>query len=694
MNRRWTEEAGMSGASLVAAFALGRLATGATGAAMITAAVGTVVVAILCRRAALAVVLGVLAVAGTALWFGLHASSRPGISTADALQILRHSLRAARPVLVAFHLPLVAIPGITALSALFGGLVAVGGRALGIRTPSLSLIPAAVILVWSVILHPTTGAALAGLALAGCGFLVLAGDRMPDMRASAGVAGISLVLAALTLGWSSVAGSNVASPGGRVSPGVAPSALSLATDLSGVESRDAHVVLFRVTSSDPTYWQVTTLTTFVGDRWVPNQETASLLHGSAPVQSPVSTNDQHLFTAGVILAGYSGRLLPAPPATVSASGDGSPVVTTSGVVASRTVHPGTSYTVSAVVPSPVVDAPSSAPAPVADTSLGPIPAVVESLARSITGGEDTPLDKAEALTDFFRSGQFHYKVVAPQPVGVDPLVAFLTRTRTGSCQQFAGAFAVLARASGLATRVAVGFTPGRPSGGVTVVRGGDAHAWPEVLIDGSWVSFEPTPQLPSGELSPPGILGPSGLGRSNPIGPGTGPNVSIPVGTLPPPTTIPPIAPALVPVHADRSLDLLWIALLLALVLAALLFVALRRLRRAPIDRLVDTWASIDRALARRGLARPAWRTPIGHVKAISTFTRSEQGQAALADLAAIATLLQNVTYGSAELAPADVEWAIRAGRRARRAISAGVLTALDVDEPGSSPRPHQFTGP
>ena len=75
---------------------------------------------------------------------------------------------------------------------------------------------------------------------------------------------------------------------------------------------------------------------------------------------------------------------------------------------------------------------------------------------------------------------------------------------------------MLARASGLATRVAVGFTPGRSEHGVTVVRGSDAHAWPEVLIGGTWVSFEPTPQLPSGELSPPGVLGPSGL-RPSPI---------------------------------------------------------------------------------------------------------------------------------------------------------------------------------
>ncbi len=137
---------------------------------------------------------------------------------------------------------------------------------------------------------------------------------------------------------------------------------------------------------------------------------------------------------------------------------------------------------------------------------------------AITGGQTSPLDKAEALTDFFRSGEFHYKIDATQPGGVDPLVAFLTRTRTGSCEEFAGAFAVLAREAGLTARVAVGFTPGRTVNGVTVIRGSDAHAWPQVLIGATWVSFEPTPQLPSGELTPPGVLGPAGLGHANPTG--------------------------------------------------------------------------------------------------------------------------------------------------------------------------------
>ena len=67
--------------------------------------------------------------------------------------------------------------------------------------------------------------------------------------------------------------------------------------------------------------------------------------------------------------------------------------------------------------------------------------------------------------------------------------------KVGFCQQFAGTYAALARAIGLPSRVAIGFTPGDlDANGVYHVKGKHAHAWPEVWFDGvGWVLFEPTP---------------------------------------------------------------------------------------------------------------------------------------------------------------------------------------------------------
>ncbi|MBM6401950.1 transglutaminase-like domain-containing protein [Phycicoccus sonneratiae] len=70
--------------------------------------------------------------------------------------------------------------------------------------------------------------------------------------------------------------------------------------------------------------------------------------------------------------------------------------------------------------------------------------------------------------------------------------------QAGGSEQFATAFAVLARAAGLPTRVVVGFTPGTEDTrtGVRTVRGEDALAWPEVYFTGAgWVPFSPTPDL-------------------------------------------------------------------------------------------------------------------------------------------------------------------------------------------------------
>jgi hypothetical protein len=72
----------------------------------------------------------------------------------------------------------------------------------------------------------------------------------------------------------------------------------------------------------------------------------------------------------------------------------------------------------------------------------------------------------------------------------------LIETRSGYCQQYASAFATLARSLGYPTRVVVGFLPGAAAeGGGYVVRGTDAHAWPEVYFaEFGWVAFEPTPR--------------------------------------------------------------------------------------------------------------------------------------------------------------------------------------------------------
>jgi hypothetical protein len=84
----------------------------------------------------------------------------------------------------------------------------------------------------------------------------------------------------------------------------------------------------------------------------------------------------------------------------------------------------------------------------------------------------------------------------PRGTGAPPLVAFATGHRTGYCQHFAGAMALMLRYLGIPARVAAGFTNGRFDDGDRewTVLDTNAHTWVEVWFRGyGWLPFDPTP---------------------------------------------------------------------------------------------------------------------------------------------------------------------------------------------------------
>jgi transglutaminase-like putative cysteine protease len=123
------------------------------------------------------------------------------------------------------------------------------------------------------------------------------------------------------------------------------------------------------------------------------------------------------------------------------------------------------------------------------------PTRVRDLAVEKTAGARTPYAQARALQDYLRT--FTYDLHVPQGHSDSALETFLFETQRGYCEQFAGAYAAMARSIGLPARVAVGFTPGQvdPTDPTLFhVLGEHAHAWPEVYFAGAgWVAFEPTP---------------------------------------------------------------------------------------------------------------------------------------------------------------------------------------------------------
>jgi len=116
-------------------------------------------------------------------------------------------------------------------------------------------------------------------------------------------------------------------------------------------------------------------------------------------------------------------------------------------------------------------------------------------ARAVVGQPTSPYAAAVALERWFRAGGgFRYDETPPQPRGLPPLVDFVTHTKAGYCQHFAGAMALMLRYLGIPARVAAGFTEGRREGDSWKVTDHDAHTWVEVWFEGwGWLPFDPTP---------------------------------------------------------------------------------------------------------------------------------------------------------------------------------------------------------
>ena len=120
---------------------------------------------------------------------------------------------------------------------------------------------------------------------------------------------------------------------------------------------------------------------------------------------------------------------------------------------------------------------------------------IKSLAEEITRGAQTPLEKAVRVEAHLKRN-YDYTLSLTWNPGTDALGTFLFSAKSGHCEYFASAMAVLLRAAGVPTRIVNGFLMGEynPVGDTYIVRQSDAHSWVEVYLPGSeWTEFDPTP---------------------------------------------------------------------------------------------------------------------------------------------------------------------------------------------------------
>ncbi len=266
------------------------------------------------------------------------------------------------------------------------------------------------------------------------------------------------------------------------------------------------------------------------------------------------------------------------------------------------------------------------------------------LARERTAGATTAFERAWMLQHWFRdSGDFRYSINVTTGNRALNLLDWMTdpeslNYRTGYCEQFAAALALLARLVGIPSRVVWGFAPGERTfvDGLEVleVRDTNAHAWVELWIDGfGWVLFDPTPR---GDLLPPSPTSTFDPGAIV---------VQPPTGEVPEP--VDPGAPGLFdlpPVELGGRVEsgtTPWARLLVGLTLFVALLLNLakrarreRRIRRLDEGDVTAAWEEIVDHLTDMGIGIDSSLTPI------------EMAQATVPELGRLATEYSAAVYG------------------------------------------------
>jgi transglutaminase-like putative cysteine protease len=281
------------------------------------------------------------------------------------------------------------------------------------------------------------------------------------------------------------------------------------------------------------YWRATTLDQFSGDVWIENIHLIQFDPVVDPLAPRRARKDVNLLKARVTVKALDDHHLIGASVPVRFDADLDPVMyqDTGTAIAPRGIPRNTTYTAlsfaarpspqalvrSQPIYGPLLDQylvaqsryetpplPSFAkPGRDAEmkTIFGENPALeayrpLYDAAREVVGNTTSPYAATVAIENWLRAtGGFTYDQTPPARRAL-PLVEFVTKTRRGYCQHFAGAMALMLRYLGIPSRIGAGFTSGKydPDEREWVVNDHDAHLWVEVWFRGyGWLPFDPTP---------------------------------------------------------------------------------------------------------------------------------------------------------------------------------------------------------
>lgn len=128
-----------------------------------------------------------------------------------------------------------------------------------------------------------------------------------------------------------------------------------------------------------------------------------------------------------------------------------------------------------------------------------IPPELGELARRMAGDSAEPMDQLRSLEAALR-GTYGYSEQVDGGHSIGRIRRFLLEDDSGYAEQFASAYAIMARLLGYPSRLAVGYLLQEPGSNdilgtdPMVVTSRATHVWPEIYLGGSgWVGFDPTP---------------------------------------------------------------------------------------------------------------------------------------------------------------------------------------------------------
>jgi transglutaminase-like putative cysteine protease len=473
-----------------------------------------------------------------------------------------------------------------------------------------------------------------------------------------------------------------AASGHSYRPSLAPF-VDIGSKLSDVTDRE----LFTVRAAQPEYWRIAALDQYTGaggGQWTLSAEGDGSVQVGLPSAPPAGTLVQH-FDIGRL----GERWLPAAYKPVAIDLDDTLVVRSSDTIvadAGEVSH--LRYRVASELP-PAAGTQFDAQQLAAMTE--PLPSGLEKFTRvgvtaeiaeikaraeQIVGdaGAVTPYEQAKALRDYFRDSGFVYDTNVDNLDNGSAILQFL-QSKHGFCVQFASAYAVMARTLGIPARVAVGFTPGkRDAHGTYHVSSNDAHAWPEIYLNGEgWTHlFDPTParsgQAPGGSALPgdPDVAAPVTAAPPTTAAPSAQPpsgtdRVAPPAGGTTP--VSPTVPPSVVTPSSDRGLGP-WLVVVVVLALVALSVFAyvaavlvVKRCRRArrhdrsdPSRAVEGAWQEALDRLREASFSTDPAQTPIE----VAGTVRVGDGTRATRPLHDLARAYSAARYGDAVTGPTD----------------------------------------